>query len=97
MLTNKEVEQWLSTISVSGFSGIEAKHVYSMAEIAYKAGVAAENEACAKLVDAKENKCHEMADKPGYDQDEIEDILSTAFSFSVIARQIRKRQKDKSC
>ena len=112
MITNKEVEQWISTILVPGFSGIEAKHVYSMAEISYKKGaedatsiakaeceacVAAENEACAKLADAREKKCHELADKPGYDQDEIDDILSKAFSFSTIANDIRKRQKDKSC
>ena len=73
----------------------------SLAEKAYKAGyeagVLAENEACAKLADDREKKCHELADKPGYDQDEIDDILSKAFSFSTIANDIRKRQKDKSC
>ena len=39
MITDKEIEEWFSTIPVSDFDGVQAKHVYAMAEIAYKKGV----------------------------------------------------------
>lgn len=39
MITSKEIEDWFATIQVSDFSGVEAKHVYAMAEIAYRKGV----------------------------------------------------------
>ena len=39
MITNKQIEEWFSTIDISDFDGIQAKRVYSMAEIAYKAGM----------------------------------------------------------
>ena len=39
MISNKEIEQWFNTIPVSEFSGVDAGHVYAMAEIAYKKGI----------------------------------------------------------
>lgn len=39
MITEKEIAEWVLTIEVSEFDGIQAKHIYSMAEIAYKKGV----------------------------------------------------------
>ena len=38
MINDSIIEMWFSSIPVSEFSGLEAKHMYAMAEIAYKAG-----------------------------------------------------------
>lgn len=38
MITNDDISEWFSTIPVSDFEGVQAKHVYAMAEIAYKKG-----------------------------------------------------------
>ena len=39
MITNSDIEEWFAAIHVSEFDGLEAKHVYEMAEIAYKKGI----------------------------------------------------------
>lgn len=57
MITNKEIEEWFATIPVSEFSGFEAKHVYAMAEIAYRKGV-----------EDAANKCEQRAESLPYDK-----------------------------
>ena len=57
MITNKEIEEWFATIPVSDFSGVEAKHVYAMAEIAYRKGI-----------EDAANKCEQRAEALPHDQ-----------------------------
>lgn len=58
MITDKEIEEWFSTIEVSEFSGVEAKHVYAMAEIAYKKGVEDAANKCEQRAEAlPPNQC----------------------------------------
>jgi hypothetical protein len=39
MITSKEIEDWFSTIHFADVGGVEAKHVYQIAEIAYRKGI----------------------------------------------------------
>lgn len=39
MITNSDIQEWFATIHVSEFEGLEAKHIYEMAEIAYRKGI----------------------------------------------------------
>lgn len=55
MITNKEIEEWFSTIEVSDFSGVEAEHVYQMAEIAYKKGVKDAADKCEQRAESLPN------------------------------------------
>ena len=57
MITNKEIEQWFATIPVSDFDGVQASHVYAMAEIAYKKGI-----------EDAANKCEQRAEALPHDQ-----------------------------
>lgn len=57
MITNKEIEEWFTTIPVSGFTGVEASHVYAMAEIAYRKGV-----------EDAANKCEQRAEALSHEQ-----------------------------
>lgn len=58
MITSREIEEWFSTIPVSEFDGIEAKHVYAMAEIAYRKGIEDAAKQCEKRADSlPHNQC----------------------------------------
>jgi hypothetical protein len=51
MIKNDDIEQLFQKILVSDFSGLEAKHIYAMAELAYKKGI-----------DDAANKCEQRAE-----------------------------------
>ena len=57
MITDEEIERLFNTIPVSEFSGVEAKHVYAMAELAYKKGI-----------EDAANKCEQRAELLPHDQ-----------------------------
>jgi hypothetical protein len=52
MITDRDIEEWFSTIYVSEFDGIDASHVYKMAEIAYRKGIEDAVKQCEKRADS---------------------------------------------
>ena len=40
MIKNELIEEWFSIIKASDIDGVQAKHLYEIAQIAYKKGVA---------------------------------------------------------
>ena len=87
-----EFESWHGC-EVSDEMDIHTQVAWDTWKFAWKSGLEEEREACAEIADTRAMRCEKKTVIAEY-ADEVNELRSLAWQFSVMAAEIRKRGKE---